>query len=63
MQKASFEEMKNYERALIKMLMINDEYIGDRTKTALNLLSENMKNNTTYYKEMDSYFDILYKIV
>ncbi len=63
MQKASFEEMKNYERALIKMLMINDEYIGDRTKTALNLLTDNMKVNTTFYKEMDSYFDILYKIV
>lgn len=62
LQKSFFNEYKYYERALIKQLMIKDEYQEDRTKKALSNIYELMKLNVSYYKEMDSLIEILYKI-
>jgi len=35
LSRVSFESMKYFERALVKMLMIKDQYQPDRTKKAL----------------------------
>lgn len=62
LSKVTFLEMKVYERALVKMLMIKDQYQGDRTKRAIQALFEIMKSNTAYYKDVDSLVDIVYKL-
>lgn len=62
LQKSTFDEMKFYERALIKQLLIKDQYQPDRTKKALNNIYEIMKLNVSFYKEMDSLIDLVYKI-
>lgn len=62
LQKSTFDEMKFYERALIKQLLIKDQYQIDRTKKALTNINEIMKLNVSCYKEMDSLIDLVYKI-
>jgi hypothetical protein len=62
LQKSFFDQYKFYECALIKQLMIKDEYQEDRTKKALSNLYELKKLCVSYYKEMDSLIDLLYKL-
>lgn len=62
LQKSTFDEMKYYERALMKQLLIKDQYQPDRTKKALMNIHEIMKLNVSCYKEMDSLIDLVYKI-
>ncbi len=62
LQKSTFDEMKYYERALLKQLLIKDQYQPDRTKKALMNIHEIMKLNVSYYKEMDSLIDLVLKI-
>ena len=54
--------MKIYERSLVKMLLIKDQYQIDRTKRALQGLHEIMKSNTQYYKDIDSLIEIVFKL-
>jgi hypothetical protein len=62
LSKTTFDSMKIYERPLVKMLLIKDQYQIDRTKKATTGLLELMKNNTLYYKDMDSLIEIVYKL-
>ena len=48
---------------MLKQLLIRDRFQAERTQKALGSLHEIMKQNTQYYKEMDSIIDIVYKIV
>lgn len=62
-QGSTFDQMKTYERPLIKMLLIKDSYRLDRAKRALTGLQEIMKLNSLYYKDVDQVIEIVLKLL
>jgi hypothetical protein len=60
---ATFDQMKTYERPLIQMLLIEDQYALERAKKVMTGLLEIMKQNAIYYKEVDQVIEIFYKVL
>lgn len=63
LEKATWDSMKLYERSLIKMLLIKDQWQVERIKKIFNGLSEIMKIMIGFYKEMDQIIEIVYKML
>ena len=63
LQNSTFDQMKTYERPLLKMLLIKDQYQLDRAKKILTGLLDVMKSNSLYYKDVDQIIEIVYKIL
>lgn len=62
LSKVSFNEYKTFERALVKQIMIKDQYQAERTKKILTGIHEIIKLNLSYYKDVDSLIDIIAKM-
>jgi hypothetical protein len=61
-QNSTFDTLRTYERAFLKIMEIKDQYQAERIKKGLTGIHEIMKNTTSYFKDMDSLIEIVYKL-
>lgn len=63
LQRVSFDSMRLFERPLIRMLLIADQYQMERVKKIFGSLYEVMKITMNCYKDMDSLIELAYKML
>lgn len=63
LQKRNWDQMKPFERPLIKLLLLKDQFQLERIKYIFTGIHETMKLTNGYYKEMDQLIDFVHKIL
>lgn len=58
-----FDEIQNFRRPLLQMVLLEDENFMERLKKVIAALLECLKTEASYFKYCDSIVDILHKIM
>lgn len=62
-QASDFDKLYFYQRPIVQMILINDEFTKERIKKALGAMIEYLKHDGNYYKYGDTVINIMHKIL